>query len=304
MTYPISYSLALYIKIEPLLNECYGIRRDHLSDIITNSVDFKKLDEFAKHEYPNSKHIDFITCALKTIKSLTIYVTKEYEEDRLIQLCELYNISLDSQEYQILHFVYLLSRQYKPKELTEAEAAEYSFWEYAVGVRPEMLKLYIALHGGETKFHKSCRVAVGDSKPIKIDQMIPWLQMELSNYLDKYLGVQDVKEAEKELMTVYGKQVGAKMNKDVAQYIWGTYHVLQKTKTLASGKPKSVTNKQSKFIMQYLTLLGIINPAETDAGTIRSKLNYFLKTYDNIDELLQNIHYKTSPNNVGGMRYY
>ena len=63
---------------------------------------------------------------------------------------------------------------------------------------------------------------------------------------------------------------------------------------------------QSKFIFECITILGLHpnNDLNFDFNILRSRLNYFLKTYDTLEELIPNTYYKTSPNNEGGMTYF
>ena len=136
--------------------------------------------------------------------------------------CSKYSIEKHSLLAKALSFVKL----FFPIETANDLDTEY--WEYVTMVRPEMLKLYIALHSGEHRFNQKCRVAF-DKGGVNVDTKRPWLQMELERYLDKYLGVKNVKEAEKELLVIYGGKLGPKLNKDEAQIIWGTYHLLQQS---------------------------------------------------------------------------
>ena len=119
----------------------------------------------------------------------------------------------------------------------------------------------------------------------------------LDRYLNKYLGVKNINEAEKELQQIYGKKVGAQLNKTVTRFIWGTYHLLQNVPNMKSTKQNSVTNEQSRFIHEYLVILGLIDPVEVEASSIRGRLNNLLKKYSTIDEVLDKRLYKTSPNN-------
>ena len=293
-----------FIEIEPQLKLFYGIDRNSLFDIIRQSVDMNKLNEVGEPYSENNKTNDFMECAFKVLDSIYI----EYDDEQLadfVALCKEYEIEATSIQYQVLLFLYILSAQREREYLTDFECLEYEFWQYATGVRPEMLKLYIALHNGKTEYRNSVRIAFGDCSPIKVDTMFPWLQMALDEYLNKYLGVKDLKEAEHEFNTIYKNQkVGVKLNVTEVTYMWGTYHLLQTIEKLKSSRPKSVTNKQSNFITEYLSLLNILDNKHTEARTLRVRLKYFLNTYDTLDELTQDTHYKTSPNNKGGMRYY
>ena len=308
-----SIPIDLFLEIEPQLKEFYGINRNDLFDIIQQSVDSNKLKEVSKPYSEIHKANDFMECAFKVLESIYIQYN-DNQLDKFHVLCNKYEIDESSTQHSILLFLFLLSAQEERENLTVSEEAETEFWQYAVGVRPEMLRLYIALHNGKTKYRKPknlypknpypIKIAFGDSSPIEVDTMFPWLQMAIDEYLDKYLGVKDVKEAKRELNTIYYKKVGAKLDTKEATYMWGTYHLLQTIEGLKSSKPKSVTRKQSRFITEYLSILNILDSKHTEAESIRGRLTRFLKTYDSLDELIQNTRYKTSPNNKGGWRYF
>lgn len=80
------------------------------------------------------------------------------------------------------------------------DEAEQDFLQYALGVRPELLKLYIALK--ENKNIEPITIRFGFSKPIVVDKEMPWLREELERYLNKYLGVTDLAEAKREYLMI------------------------------------------------------------------------------------------------------
>ncbi|WP_299095115.1 hypothetical protein [uncultured Bacteroides sp.] len=288
-----------FFQIEPLLKECYGVDRHTISNDICLSVEQSadRNDSRVNDDLDKDNKIDTFAYAIATIDNIKIPVSDEYNQFTIENLCCDYNI--DSAQHDVLFFMFLFSQ--RDKLITGYDEAQQDYLEYAVGVRPEMLQLYIALHNGG--HHMPCKITFGDDKPIKIDNHIPWLQMEMERYLNKYLGVKDRNEAEKELLQIYGKKVGAKANPKVARYIWGTYHLLQTIPMMISKRKGSVTREQSKFITEYLTALKLIN-SDTDSEMIRGRLNYFLKSYESIEELLEEQTYKTSPNNTSGWGYY
>ena len=170
--------------------------------------------------------------------------------------------------------------------------------QYAVGVRPEMLKLYIALNS--TTDADPIKIRIGDHKPVEVDTMVPWLREELKEYLHKYLGVKSIKEAKHELLMNYTNRVGAPNNWQLNQYIWGIYNLLESTGTIKSKRNRSVSRKQAKFIEDYLMAIHLINiNSNVDDNNIRGRLNHLLKNYDSIEQITEDMHYKSSPNNNG-----
>jgi hypothetical protein len=186
---------------------------------------------------------------------------------------------------------------------TGADEAEQDFLQYAIYVRPELLKLYISLK--ESKNNEPVTIRFGSSKPIKVDNDIPWLREELERYLDKYLGVADIREAKREYLMNYAHKEGAPNNWKLNRYIWGIYNLLEETGTIKAKTKKTVSRKQAKFIEDYLLAIGLINSDSLiDANNIRSRLNSLMKNYDSIEELTEELRYKSSPNNEGGTRLY
>ena len=116
---------------------------------------------------------------------------------------------------------------------------------YALQVRPDRLRLYIARHKGKNKYHKSCYIKFGyATESVEIQTMYPWFEKMLDHYLYKFLRVENVEEAEKELQQIYGQKVGAKLNETAARLICGTYHLLQIRRVAVSSSIISLTNSQ------------------------------------------------------------
>ena len=174
--------------------------------------------------------------------------------------------------YQVLLYACALLMRNK-LETTEStqEDMNYEYQEYIHAIRPDMLKLYIGLHHNDSlndkvkKYHKQCRISFGDLSPIKIDEQTPWFQEALDRYLEKYLGVKSVKEAEQELYAIYGKTVGAKMNVTAIRFMWGTYHLLQDIPNCKSKTEKSVTKRQGRIIADLLNRLNLIEYKEKES---------------------------------------
>ena len=220
--------------------------------------------------------------------------------------------------YQVLLYAYaLLIRSRLETTEPTLEDMNYEYQEYIHAIRPDMLKLYIGLHHNDSqndnvkKCHKLCRISFGDLSPIKIDEQTPWFQVALDRYLEKYLGVKSVKEAERELNVVYGKTVGAKPNVTAIRYMWGTYHLLQDIPNCKSKTEKSVTKRQGRIIADLLNRFNLIEYKEKesfsdymDGERIRTSLKYYLMQYDSIDEIIKSQQYRVSPNNTDSSRYY
>lgn len=302
--------MADFLRIEPKLKEWYGIDRDSLMQYILESVDPEKADNDPNTDkYEDDKGVvDMNRYAMDNVEAIRFPVSQYFDLSVVDEFCE-GCISNKSDEYCILALLYILIRTREVCPTLQIEETLYDVEEYQRFVRPEMLRLYLALHKDWDNKDRKCKITFYDashtiSRTGELDAKVKWLQEALESYLDKYLGVKDIKEAELELLNVYGKQVGAKMNTTSARYMWGTYHLLQTTEKYKSKTVKSVTNDQSRKIADFLIRLHLIGEDYRDGATIRGQLNYYLKTYESVDEFVESIKYKTSPNNVNGTKLY
>lgn len=292
-----------FFQIEPLLKECYGVDRHTISNDICLSVEQSASinDPRVNDDLDKDNKIDTFAYAMATIDNIKIPVSNEYNQSKFEELCNTYKIDEYSAQHDVLFFMFLFSE--RNKIIKEYDENQQYDLEYALGVRPEMLQLYIALQ--KNYLRSQCKITIGNDKPVVVDKGAPWVQMALESYLKKYLGVNSLKEAERELLTIYGKKTGVPLGKETARYMWGTYQLLQTIPSMKSKKKNSVTNEQSRFITEYLILNKMLTD-DVDSNTIRGRLNYFLKNYDTLKELLDEQNYKTSPNNPDSIygRYF
>ncbi len=183
------------------------------------------------------------------------------------------------------------------------EEFEWNQENYTHTIRPELLRLYIARNDRGGKYHKSCAITFGaTTTPIQAN--FPWFEKMLDSYFHRFLGVNSVEEAKSELESIYSEKVGHPLNRTVATYIWGTFHLLQTIPSMASANPKSCSRPQSRFIAEYLDKIGLINNFDSDSEAIRSRLNNYLKKFNSLEELLDKQEYRYSPNNPSQVELY
>lgn len=304
---------SLLRTILPLLESCYGFKIQEIQSELLMIYDKqsqegrldKELHEKNSHEEGGHKYIRVTDYALATEDKVTITTTNNFEEkiEAIIALCK-NKLGQDEINYKniastLLVMAAILNRN--ENELSPNEDIDEINWNidtYALQVRPDLLRLYIARHKGKNKYHKSCYIKFGyATESVEIQTMYPWFEKMLDRYLYKFLGVENVEEAERELQQVYGQKVGAKLNETAARLIWGTYHLLQTVPCMKSSKENSVTNAQVRFIHEYLSILELIDPIEVEPISIRGRLNNLLKKYNTIEEVLNKRSYKSSPNN-------
>lgn len=296
------YSMERFKTIEPALKQCFNIDR-HAQDIskcISTSISPNQLMATQiPDEYKNEKgYYDICKYSFDHSDVLKIPISDDFDSDDLEQFFKDYYIEKDTLLYDTLFFLSIYSDTQQKGYSTAIDEAENDYMQYAVGVRPEMLKLYIALNS--TTDADPIKIRIGDHKPVEVDTMVPWLREELKEYLHKYLGVKSIKEAKHELLMNYTNRVGAPNNWQLNQYIWGIYNLLESTGTIKSKRNRSVSRKQAKFIEDYLMAIHLINiNSNVDDNNIRGRLNHLLKNYDSIEQITEDMHYKSSPNNNG-----
>lgn len=322
------FTMEEFIRLEPRLKKWFGIDRNnpYLQELFGNYASIKLKESPDKERYINEKgHYDVKAYAEAHFEALAkgelpMRISTDTYLHTIEDFCEKNQLGITEKDeaYQVLLYAYALLMRSR-METTEAtlEDMNYEYQEYIHAVRPDMLKLYIGLHHNDSQngkvknYHKRCRISFGDLSPIKIDEQTPWFQEALDRYLEKYLGVKSVKEAEQELNAVYGKTVGAKPNVTAIRYMWGTYHLLQDIPNCKSKTEKSVTKRQGRIIADLLNRFNLIEYKEKESfldymngERIRTLLKSYLMRYDSIDELIKSQQYRVSPNNTDSSRYY
>ena len=76
--------------------------------------------------------------------------------------------------------------------------------------------------------------------------------------------------------------------------------MLEETGFIRSQTAGKVSRKQAKFIEDFLLAIHLIDiEGNIDANNIRSRLTNLIRNYDSIEEIIENMHYRSSPNNNG-----
>lgn len=294
--------MATFKEIEPTLKKCFNIDRNTsvLKKCICESI---SPTELIKAKIPEiylseDEHYDIFAYSMDYAESIRIPISETFELEEFQTFCQSYNIKGDTLLFDTLAFILLFNDTSNKKYYTGLDEAEQEFLQYAVGVRPEMLKLYIALH--ESTDADSIKIRFGNGKPVEVDSMIPWLRDEIKEYLHRFLGVESVREAKQELLMNYTNKAGAPQNWKINQYAWGIYNMLEETGFIRSQTAGNVSRKQAKFIEDFLMAIHLIDAESTiDANNIRSRLTNLVRNYDSIEDITEDMRYKSSPNNNG-----
>ena len=299
------FPMATFKEIEPTLKKCFNIDRNTptIAKCLYYSISSEELHKIPENYLLEDGEPDFDAYTIDYAESLIIPISETCSTTDFNNFCQSNNIEYETTLYEILAFLLLFNDTSNKKYYTDLDHVEQESSEYDLYVRPELLKLYMALK--ESKNYEPISIRFGCSKPIKVDNDIPWLREELERYLDKYLGVADIRGAKREYLMNYAHKEGAPNNWKLNRYIWGTYNLLEETGFIKSKTAGKVSRKQAKFIEDFLIAIHLIDAdSKVDDNNIRSRLHSLMKNYDSIEELTEELDYKRSPNNEGGTRLY
>ena len=299
------FPMATFKEIEPTLKKCFNIDRNTptIAKCLYYSISSEELHKIPENYLLEDGEPDFDAYTIDYAESLIIPISETCSTTDFNNFCQSNNIEYGTTLYEILAFLLLFNDTSNKKYSTDLDHVEQEYSEYDLYVRPELLKLYMALK--ESKNYEPISIRFGCSKPIKVDNDIPWLREELERYLDKYLGVADIREAKREYLMNYAHKEGAPNNWKLNRNIWGTYNLLEETGFIRSQSAGKVSRKQAKFIEDFLLAIHLIDiEGNVDDNNIRSRLHSLMKNYDSIEELTEESQYKSSPNNKGGIRLF
>ena len=280
-----SFPRDVFQEIEPMLYKLFGLDEIVLNNAIDSAKDKLLYDPEEESKVDSENYI-------------YLQMPHEWYSSKFDGFCKKYNINDDPLVAKVLSFIYMFF------PIEDPFMRDNNYWEYVTLVSPEMLKLYIALNNGKTKYTNSRKITIGDNKPIAIDKELPWFQMAIGRYLHEYLGVENVKEAELELLNVYGGKYGRKQHTEEVRLIWGTYHLLQMSDQFKSATNQLMTNNQCRLISDLLILFKWLPSTEDDGMLVKQRLRHYLKNFDSLDELITATEYKLSPNKKTSMNYY
>ena len=315
----VTFDIPTIQKLYPELNRCFGFTYDDISNELTQ-VYTKKVFHLTPEEKELANQcksnddwgVDAVKFALATTENIVVTVPDSFNPKTIM---ESYVTKLYNEDFASCALIFMAALLYRDRitevPISEGEYDDMLFQQYIHEVRPDMLKLYIALNQPKQKkgkdFITDIKITAGGNSPIAINNKDSWFENKLNEYLHQYLGVNSLEEAQDELHFIYGdKKVGSKkINPIQSLYIWGTYQLLQDTH-LKSVKEKVPTRPQANLIESYLRAIELIeaDDVDTDANNIRSRLSYFLNRYDTAEALLDYKTFKLSPYNIGGTKLW
>ena len=315
----VTFDIPTIQKLYPELNRCFGFTYDDISNELTQ-VYTKKVFHLTPEEKELANQcksnddwgVDAVKFELATTENIVVTVPDSFNPKTIM---ESYVTKLYNEDFASCALIFMAALLYRDRitevPISEGEYDDMLYQQYIHEVRPDMLKLYIALNQPKQKkgkdFITDIKITAGGNSPIAINNKDSWFENKLNEYLHQYLGVNSLEEAQDELHFIYGdKKVGSKkINPIQSLYIWGTYQLLQDTH-LKSVKEKVPTRPQANLIESYLRAIELIeaDDVDTDANNIRSRLSYFLNRYDTAEALLDYKTFKLSPYNIGGTKLW
>ena len=315
----VTFDIPTIQKLYPELNRCFGFTYDDISNELTQ-VYTKKVFHLTPEEKELANQcksnddwgVDAVKFALATTENIVVTVPDSFNPKTIM---ESYVTKLYNEDFASCALIFMAALLYRDRitevPISEGEYDDMLYQQYIHEVRPDMLKLYIALNQPKQKkgkdFITDIKITAGGNSPIAINNKDSWFENKLNEYLHQYLGVNSLEEAQDELHFIYGdKKVGSKKIDPIQSlYIWGTYQLLQDTH-LKSVKEKVPTRPQANLIESYLRAIELIeaDDVDTDANNIRSRLSYFLNRYDTVETLFKHKTFRLSPNNINGTRLW
>lgn len=257
----------------PILEECYGFDICEVSSELSWIVDLhrreKRLDdELVKQHLDENGYLSSVSYAINTNEHLGIRVTENFDEqiDAIVKLCG--QCIEDRDLFETVAFILVFmsavfNRDENDLHLDEeAENIRQDFMRNTYVVRPDLLRLFVALNKPKHKYNTPMKICFKTDSPHMIHNKDGWFSYMLNDYIKQKLGDITVEEAEAELEFFYSDEKGRKSDNPNLNYIInGTYNFIKHF--MPSDK---VTVEQCKFLLEYLKAIGQVKEGDTLAN--------------------------------------
>lgn len=282
------------IQYETELYRCFGdFITDYYSQIGPYACRFlRQYDSFESIPKKELKSVQFKQC-----------VPESFDIKAFNQLLEEY-LSLPGKDRKIRTAIEnaVLIYFYEEAKITtdtmsECEASNAELMQYQQYVRPDLLKLYLALHSpNKPKLEKKVQVSFYDNTVCTLDNQMDWIIYALDKYLQEHLGVDSSKEAQEELNALYGKKSGVQLqNPYLTLYMHGLYHLLEKS-TLIKKKGQ-LPNRVVKLISQILCQIGfLIEDEDLSFEIMKVRIRQSITRYNAPNDILRYQNYQVPKN--------
>ena len=257
----------------PILEECYGFDICEVSSELSWIVGLhrreKRLDdELVKQHLDENGYLSSVSYAINTNEHLGIRVTENFDEqiDAIVKLCA--QCIEDRDLFETVAFILVFmsavfNRDENDLHLDEeAENIRQDFMRNTYVVRPDLLRLFVALNKPKHKYNTPMKICFKTDSPHIIHNKDGWFSYMLNDYIKQKLGDITVEEAEAELEFFYSDEKGRKSDNPNLNYIInGTYNFIKHF--MPSEK---VTVEQCKFLLEYLKAIGQVKEGDTLAN--------------------------------------
>lgn len=292
--------------LEPTLTECFGYKRRMLEEELRDA--FYKYyrndaDLFSRDKYMIDVPLGNEPAIDTTVFSYQRYIPRDktttmqmfYEPDYIMDTEHDVELPIDDNFdkklkklvfekykqndtiYNVLAIVSVMYHKYQNNELyTDAIQWSENLPYYLTGVRPDMLKMFQFLHSGLSQKSGLPKPIILDNgkEKVTLDNSCYWLSGLFLEYLQIYLGVDSLEEAEQELKEKYTAKKGRKADNPTFNLIMvGASRLLKQQSTLETK------SEQLRLILDYLELLGFFaeDDSKNDENYINATISYLEK---------------------------
>ena len=267
-----------------------------------------RLNGKSKEAVEVNAKIDKLLLAVNSAFDSLLERKTDFDADYILNLWNLYDTNEDSaceeQDQDIFNGILLIVAIYYKYTQTNGyfDFGDYvaapEQIQYTYSVRPDMLNLYKMFH--EKKKTKNNTITIEYNKQkIELTNDDNWFLNMITPYLDKYLGIPSLEEAEAELNKDYpttGKRGRKRENAILDTVTLSIYNLLRHSSFAAKGK--GLTDNEGKFILSLLVYLRLIDEdsSKNDILNLRATIRN-LQKYEVRPNWWRIPMCKTSPNN-------
>ena len=257
----------------PILQECYGFDLDEIFSELTHIIvvqhNEKRFDKDLARRFTNEEgNIDPIAYSINTNDDFGIRSTEDFDVqiNQIIDLCKQQiedSTLLDQVVFVLVFMSAIFNRDINGLHLDEEiESMRLDYLRSTYVVRPDLLRLFIALNKPKHKFETPIKICFKTDSPHLIQNKDDWFSDMLNDYIKQKLGDITLKEAEEELEFFYSDERGRKSDNPYLNYIInGTYNFINHF--MPSSK---VTVEQCKFLLDYLKAIGQVKEDDSFAN--------------------------------------
>ena len=308
-----TFNIPIIKRLYPELNSCFGFTYDDISyelgQVYSEKYQYLTPEEEVlanQCKSEDGRGIDDTKFALLTQSNIYIRVTDDFPNslNSIKELCDDYKIvelTNGAEVYYILSFMAAIFNRDLNNLIdnTEYTNVQDDFNRYNYKIRPDMLKLYIALSQKIRQINDKLKISIQGNSPTELENYECWFEVMLKNYLNLYLRVDNKEEAQIELDTLYSDKLGRRTDKFYLNYIYTSIYLFVQ-KNIIHSAPNKVTIEQCKFLHNYFISLNLIKPEDKNynlnnlQSTIRSLIS---SSMNPLDRYKLSKQYKGSPHN-------